>query len=149
MSMLRVVVVSGYAMLATSVGVAGESLRFVERAEHETVLHRGSAADALGDLIVFANPLYDAANRKAAGMSRGSCIRVETGKSWECTFTLALADGSLEVSGSYADEGDSDLAVIGGTGRHAGARGTLRLHPRDAAHDSYDFIIGLVPRGTP
>jgi allene oxide cyclase len=148
MSMLRVAVVSGCALVAASVGVAGESLRFVERAEHETVLHRGSAADALGDLIIFANPLYDAANRKAAGTSRGSCIRVETGKSWECTFTLALPEGSLEISGSYADEGDSDLAVTGGTGHHAGARGTLRVHPRDAAHDSYDFDVNLMTRGS-
>lgn len=136
---------AGALLLVAAVADAGQSLRLVERAEHESVVHRGSSADALGDLIVFANTLYDAANSKAVGASRGSCIRVDIGKYWSCTFTLALAGGNLEVSGSYADEGDSDLAITGGTGRHAGARGTLRVHPRDAQHDSYDFIIGLRP----
>lgn len=126
--------------LAATATLAGE-LRYVEHADHETVIHRTSAEDSLGDLIVFANTLRDAADHATVGASRGSCIRTELGRHWHCTFTLALHDGSLETTGDFADEGDSDFAIIGGTGRHAGAAGSLRIHPRNEQHDSYDFII--------
>ena len=120
-----------------------EPLRLVERATGEEVVHRGPAADAVGDLLVFANPLYDAGDRRAVGASRGYCVRVEVGRWWECRFTLALAGGTLLVAGSYPDEGDAEFGIEGGTGRYAGARGTLKVHARDAQHSSYDFTVGL------
>ena len=123
---------------------AGESLRLVERATGETVVHRTTAPDALGDLIVFANPLYDAANKNLKGSSRGVCTRVEVGHWWECHWTMALPGGALLVAGSYPDEGDSVFAIVGGSGRYAGARGTVAVHARDAGHETYDFAIKLL-----
>jgi allene oxide cyclase len=130
--------------LATGTAAAAEPLRFVERATGETVLHRGAADDALGDLLVFSNPLYDAADRSAAGASRGYCVRVEVARFWDCRWTMTIAGGTLAVTGAYPDEGDADFAIVGGTGRYAGARGTLTVHARDAAHTSYDFVIRLL-----
>ena len=132
------------AALAPAVACAGESLRLVERATGETVVHRTSADDALGDLIVFANPLYDAADKRPVGASRGSCTRVEVGRWWDCHWTMTLDGGALLVAGPYPDEGDAVFGIVGGTGRYAGARGTVAVHSRDAAHESYDFVISLL-----
>jgi allene oxide cyclase len=122
---------------------AAERIGLVERATGEQVVHHGPAADALGDLLVFSNPLFDATDRTAAGASRGYCVRVEVGRWWDCHFTLELAAGALLVAGAYPDEGDAEFGIVGGTGRYAGARGTLRVHARDAAHSSYDFAVAL------
>ncbi|HVW68232.1 MAG TPA: dirigent protein [Steroidobacteraceae bacterium] len=122
---------------------APRSLRLVERATGETVIHRTASNDALGDLLVFANPLYDAANVSQVGTSRGSCTRVEVGHWWDCHWTMALAGGALLVAGPYPDEGDAAFGIVGGTGHYAGARGTITVHARDTAHQSYDFVIAL------
>jgi hypothetical protein len=42
------------------------------------------------------------------------------------------------------DAGDSSFAVTGGTGKYAGAKGTMKLHPRDAKSTSYDFTYDLL-----
>ena len=122
--------------------LAAERLGLVERATGEEVVHRG-AADAIGDLLVFSNPLYDAADRAAVGASRGYCVRVEVGRWWDCHFTLQLGGGSLLAAGAYPDEGDAEFGIVGGTGRYAGARGALKVHARDAAHSAYDFAVAL------
>ena len=108
------------------------------------MLDLGAHGDSLGDLLVFANPLYDAANAKALGTSNGSCVRTVVGKRWQCAWTMTLATGQLQIGGEYPDEGDADFAITGGTGRYAGARGTLHVHARDAGHTSYDFIVSLL-----
>jgi hypothetical protein len=130
-------------LLAPWTASPAERLGFVERASGEQVVHRGPAADALGDLIVFSNPLFDAADRAPAGASRGYCVRVELGRFWDCHFTLEVPAGTLLAAGPYPDEGDAEFGIVGGTGRYAGARGTLRAHARDAAHSSYDFAVVL------
>ncbi len=130
-------------VLVPTMSLAAESLRLIERATGETVIHRTASNDALGDLLVFTNPMYDAANKVQVGMSRGSCTRVEVGQWWDCHWTMTLAGGALLAAGPYPDEGDSNFAIVGGTGRYAGARGTIAVHARDAAHENYDFLITL------
>jgi len=142
MDRLSVLILLSATLVATP-AAAAPRLQFVERASHETVLPRTPAADALGDLLVFSNPLYDAANRTAVGASRGYCVRVEVGQWWQCQWTLQLATGTLQVAGAYPDSGDSEFAIVGGTGRHLGARGVLKVHARDEAHSAYDFVIEL------
>jgi hypothetical protein len=131
-------------VLAAGPASAAERLRFVERASDEKVVPVSQAPDAIGDLLVFSNPLYDAADRAAVGTSRGSCVRVELGKWWQCQWTIALARGALEVAGAYPDSGDAEFAIVGGTARYAGARGTLKVHARDAEHSAYDFLVELL-----
>jgi allene oxide cyclase len=36
------------------------------------------------------------------------------------------------------------LAVTGGTGKYAGAKGSLKLHSRDAKSTAYTFIFDLL-----
>jgi Allene oxide cyclase barrel like domain len=56
---------------------------------------------------------------------------------------LTLNDGQITVEGPFYDAKDSVLAVTGGTGAYAGARGEMKLHARDAQGSAYDFVYSL------
>jgi allene oxide cyclase len=132
------------ALLAALPAMAAEQISVVERPVNETTIHRSGDRDSVGDLLVFANKVYDAANKVEVGSDQGYCVRTVAGKSWECFWTLLLKGGQITVEGPFMDSGDSLLAVTGGTGKYAGARGSLKLHPRDATPTGYDFIYDLL-----
>jgi allene oxide cyclase len=123
---------------------AAERLAVVERAMTDTTVDLGPKGDSVGDLLTFANPIYDAANKTQLGTDQGYCVRVVVGKSWECFWTLILAGGEITVEGPFYDSGDSTLVVTGGTGKYAGAKGAMKLHARDAKATAYDFIYELL-----
>lgn len=116
-----------------------QSFTVVERAVTDTTADTGPAGDSLGDVLAFANPIYDQANRKLLGSDNGSCIRTKVGAAYECNWTVTLAGGSLVVEGPFYDTSDSTLAIIGGTGKWSRAHGSMKLHARDAAGSAYDF----------
>ena len=122
---------------------AGERIQLVERALTDATLDLGAKGDSVGDLLTFANPVYDAANKTQLGTDQGYCVRVVAGKSWECFWTLVLKDGQITIEGPFYDSGDSTMVVTGGTGRYGGAKGSMRLHPRDAKGSAYDFTYEL------
>jgi allene oxide cyclase len=122
---------------------AAEHLTIVERPTHETTVQRVAKADSIGDLLVFDNPVFDAANKTQVGTDQGFCVRVLPGRSWECMWTNMLKDGMITVEGPFYDTGDSNFVVTGGTGKYAGARGGMKLHWRDAKGSAYDFIFDL------
>lgn len=121
-----------------------EHLNLVERATSDSVIDNGDKGDSAGDLLTFANDIYDEADANKVGSDNGWCIRVVAGKSWECFWTLTLADGQITVEGPFLDAGDSVLAVTGGTGKYAGVRGEMALHARDAKGSAYDFKYTLM-----
>jgi hypothetical protein len=123
---------------------AAEQIKVVERPVGETTVDLGAKGDSVGDMLVFANGVFDAANKTQAGSDQGYCVRTIVGKSWECIWTLTLKAGQITVEGPFMDEGDSLFAVTGGTGRYAGAKGSMKLHPRDAKSSSYDFTYDLL-----
>ena len=137
-----------FAALATSFltlpALAAEQIKVVERPVGETTVDLGAKGDSIGDLLVFANAVFDAANKAQLGTDQGYCVRTVVGKSWECNWTLTLHAGQITVEGPFMDEGDSLFAVTGGTGKYAGARGSMKLHPRDAKSSSYDFTYDLL-----
>jgi allene oxide cyclase len=130
--------------VAGTCAVAGERIQVVERALTDATLDLGEKGDSVGDLLTFANPVFDAANRTQLGTDQGYCVRVIVGKSWECFWTLSLKDGQITVEGPFNDSGDSLLAVTGGTRAYAGAKGSLQLHARDAKGSAYDFTYDLL-----
>jgi allene oxide cyclase len=127
-------------VFATLPSFAAEKLQLVERADTDTTTDLGAKGDSAGDLLTFANPVFDAANKTKLGTDQGYCIRVVAGKSWECFWTLLLATGTIAVEGPFYDSGDSVMAITGGTGKYVGAKGDLKLHARDAKGSSYDFL---------
>jgi hypothetical protein len=64
------------------------------------------------------------------------------GKSYECTWTNFLKGGQVVVQGPFFDAADSTLAITGGTGRYARARGSMKLHARPDGK-SYDFVFHI------
>ena len=129
---------------AASLAVAGEQIKLVERPVNETTVDLGAKGDSVGDLLTFANPVFDAANKVQLGTDQGYCVRVAVGKSWECIWTLTLKDGQITIEGPFMDAGDSLFAVTGGTGKYVGAKGQMKLHPRDAKSSAYDFTYDLL-----
>jgi hypothetical protein len=132
------------AALAVLPAMAGEQIVVVERPVGETTVDLGAKGDSVGDLLVFANKVYDPANKTQVGSDQGYCVRTIVGKSWECFWTLTLKAGQITVEGPFMDEGDSLLVVTGGTGKYAGAKGAMKLHPRDPTPTGYDFTYDLL-----
>lgn len=121
------------------------TLHLVERAVTDaTHVRGGTASDNVGDVLTFANPLYDAANLDRLGSDQGFCVRLVVGKAYECHITLLLAGGQIVVDGPFYDTADSTLAVVGGTGGYVRTGGQMRLHARDAHGSAYDFAIELM-----
>jgi allene oxide cyclase len=144
MKITMVRVAAPAAMLLALPVLAGEQIKVVERPVGETTVDLGAKGDSVGDLLVFANGIFDAANKTQIGSDQGFCVRTIVGKSWECMWTLMLKAGRITVEGPFMDEGDSLFAVTGGTGKYAGAKGSMKLHPRDAKSTSYDFTYDLL-----
>lgn len=131
---------SGWAASAsTSTASQNLTLTVIEHAETDTVVDLGTEGDSRGDHLAFGNPVYDSADSRRVGQATGSCIRTTPGVEWECAWTLRLNDGSLMVQGPFFDARDSVLAITGGTGDYAEARGSMRLHALDSSGSKYRF----------
>jgi hypothetical protein len=131
------------AALCVSTPLAAKPMHLVEHATSDATAHIGKGADNRGDVLTFANDVYDAANKMKVGTDNGYCVRTVVGKSFECIWTLMLAGGQITTEGPFLDAGDSTLAVTGGTGKYATARGEMKLHARDAKGSEYDFVYSL------
>jgi len=124
--------------------LAAERIEVVERALTDATLDLGAKGDSVGDLLTWGNPIFDAGNKTQIGTDQGYCVRVVVGKSWECTWTTLFKDGQIMVEGPFYDDKDSVFTIIGGTGKYAGARGSMKLHARDAKASCYQFIFELL-----
>lgn len=126
-------------LLAGGSAHASEVLQVVERATTDAVTDTGASGDSAGDILTFANEIFDAANQARVGTNQGFCVRTAVGKSWECWWTLMMPEGQITVQGPFLDKGDSMLAITGGTGKYAAARGQMKLHARNDKGTEYDF----------
>jgi allene oxide cyclase len=120
------------------------TLNLVERATTDAVTKTGKGDDNAGDLLTFANEVFDEANQNKVGSSTGWCIRTVVGQSWECSWTLKLSDGQITVAGPFLDKSDSVLAIVGGTGAYVGARGEMALHARNPEGTEFDFRYSIM-----
>jgi hypothetical protein len=115
------------------------TIAVVERAVSDVVIDVGDEGDSSGDLLTFANPLYDADNAEKVGRDQGDCIRISPEKgTWECRFVAWLPDGALTVEGAFNDTKPTTFAITGGTGMYGNARGTMRL---EAGPDEGTFLF--------
>jgi allene oxide cyclase len=136
--------VLAFAVAATAASAADtERIAVVERATTDVVTDTGEAGDSAGDILTFANDVYDEANVSKVGTDNGWCVRTIAGKAWECFWTLSLAGGQITVEGPFLDSGDSVLAVTGGTGTYTGVSGEMKIHARNAEGSEYDFVYTI------
>jgi allene oxide cyclase len=122
-------------------------IHVVEHAVSDTVQQFNAPADSVGDVLAFHNPVFNANDTEQIATDNGYCIHtVVTGRTeWECNWTTMLAGGNITVEGEFFDDGsDSTLAITGGTGRYAGAGGSMLLHATgDPVGSEFDFIFTL------
>ena len=121
-------------------GHHGKSITVIEHATSDTTTDTGASGDSVGDILTFANDVFDAANAQKVGTDQGYCLRVVAGTSYECTWTTFLPGGQIVVAGPFYDAKDSTLAITGGTERYRDARGTMELHAR-AGGTEYAFVF--------
>jgi allene oxide cyclase len=117
------------------------TINVVEHPINEHVVDLGAGGDSAGDLLAFANPVFNAANTTRVGRDQGSCIRVIKGRSWQCSWTTFLPNGSITVEGPFFDTADSNLAITGGTGMFRNARGQMHLHTRADGNFLFSFYL--------
>jgi allene oxide cyclase len=144
--MNRLKLTSLFGLLVPLAATAGERLHVIEHAVNETTTHvaPGAKGDSVGDLLTFANPVFDASNKTQIGSDQGHCVRIVVGKSWECFWTLLLKEGRITLEGPFYDSGDSTFVITGGTGKYAGAKGQMTLHDRGTKPTTYDFVYELL-----
>src|SRR2546430_14221940 len=75
------------------------------------------SGDSAGNILTFANDVFDSANANKVASDQGSCVRIVVGKSWECTWTTFLPAGQITVEGPLYDSCARTLAVPRGTGK--------------------------------
>jgi hypothetical protein len=59
------VIAAALQLLVGAVALAGEQLQLAERALSDTIVHAGGKDDSVGNLLTFAHPVFDAANRRS------------------------------------------------------------------------------------
>jgi allene oxide cyclase-like protein len=122
-------------------------IHVVEHAITDTVQMFHPPKNSVGDVLGFHNPVFNASDTRQIATDNGYCIRtVATGNTeWECTWTTLLPGGHLTVEGPFLDNGtNTTLAITGGTGRFAGAEGSMLLHATGHPDGSqFDFIFTL------
>ena len=64
------------------------------------------------------------------------------GAAYECIWTTFLASGQITVEGPFYDKKNSVLAITGGTGAYANARGWMALSSK-AGGTKYDFVFHI------
>ena len=122
------------------------TIKVVEHADNETVTDTGMMGDSVGDILTFANEVFDETNTTKVGTDQGYCIRTGVGQGWECEWTVFLAEGQISVAGPFFDTKESSLAITGGTGAFKNASGEMALGFRDtpAPKIEYNFTYNLV-----
>jgi allene oxide cyclase len=139
-------------MVAALVGSAAQrhgsharrTVHVIEHATTDLVIDTGKKDDTSGDLLTWHNKIYDKWDRHQVGHDQGDCIRISPrGGTWECRWITWVPGGAITVEGPFYDTHDSVLAITGGTGDFANARGIMLLKSRNGGTE-YDFIFNLL-----
>jgi hypothetical protein len=136
-------VVNATASRSGSKAVGGSSIHVVEHATSDLVTN-GEADDSAGNILTFANDVYDASDTHKVGTDQGYCVRIVVGESWECNWTTFLPDGQITVEGPFSDKGSTVVAVTGGTGAYRNSRGSMQLKFHNEEGTEFDFVFDLI-----
>ena len=124
-------------------GPGGHTIHVIEHAITDAVTN-GSASDAAGNVLTFANPVFDKKDAQQVGSDQGYCVRIVVGKTWECNWTTFLPNGQITVEGPFSDTGNTVVAITGGTGKYRNARGSMELNYHNPAGTEFDFVFHVI-----
>jgi allene oxide cyclase len=117
------------------------TIHVIEHATTDAVTN--GSGDQAGNILTFANDVYNGADATKVGSDQGYCVRIVVGKSWECNWTTFLPNGQITVEGPFSDTGNTVVAITGGTGKYARARGWMELNYHNPAGTEFDFVFHL------
>jgi hypothetical protein len=142
-STIALVAVGALALSAAPAAAKGKERTITIKArsqiERAQVIDNAPTGDSAGDLLVFTEGLFDS-HGKRIGSDAASCVRLFDQTSL-CTGTYKLAGGQLMVQLLQpGPTGTYDQAITGGTGRFAGARGTVTV-AQQSGGDRFTFRI--------
>ena len=120
----------------------GHTISVVEHATTDAVTN--GTGDNPGNILTFANDVFNRADTQKVGTDQGSCTRIVVGESWECTWTTFLPAGQITVEGPFYDTSDSVLAITGGTGAYRNARGLMELKYHNPEGTKFDFVFHVI-----
>ncbi|MFT3865460.1 MAG: dirigent protein [Solirubrobacterales bacterium] len=142
---LLVLALTAIAVPGAGAAGSGKTISVIEHPITDTTTDVGKTGDSLGDILTFHNPIFDSRDSKKVGSDQGYCIRVHVGVSYECTWTNFLKGGQIVVQGPYYDAKPSELAITGGTGKYATARGSMRLEAIEGSkgEEEFSFVFHL------
>src|SRR5215470_10280134 len=83
-------------------GDKGGAIHVVEHATSDAVTNGDPNKDLAGNVLTFANDVFDSADKSKVGSDQGYCIRIVVGKTWECNWTTILPDGQITVEGPFS-----------------------------------------------
>jgi hypothetical protein len=128
-----------------------QTLHLVGR--RRTAARRAGAAQDAHQHAVSSGDLLDATGKETIGSyhTNGFCLETRLGSPLPSESNIAfqtfvLAEGSLfGLGGGPSPDGDRTCAVLGGTGRYAGAQGTYveRVPSQPAARNAVEFVFTL------
>ena len=75
---------------------AGKAITVVEHATTDAVTN-GTSGDSAGNILTFANDVFNEADTHKVGTDQGSCVRVVVGKSFESYWTTFLPQVQITV----------------------------------------------------
>lgn len=79
-----------------------------------------------------------------SGLSRAVCTIVGGAGGLPCTVWMKLSNGTLELQGMLPEKAhNTAIAVVGGTGRYNGARGTA--YATDVSQTKMSIVVDLLP----
>ena len=123
---------------------AGKKITVIEHATTDTETDTGAPGPSVGDLLTFANDVFDKTDTNKVGTDQGYCVRILVGATWECNWTTSLSGGQITVEGPFSDTGNTVLAITGGTGAYRNARGLMQLKYHNPAGTEFDFVFDLI-----
>ena len=121
------------------------TLTVFEHSTTDKVIDVGRHGDSTGDILTFHNELFDDTDTTKVGTLQGQCVRESPrAGTWECWWTMSLADGQVTVEGPFSDTSDTDFAVTGGTGLYENVRGSMQVKAINGGAE-YKQTFSLIP----
>jgi hypothetical protein len=144
-STIALVAVGALALSAAPAGAKshGHTITIKARSQIEQaqVVDKAPSSDSPGDMLVFTEQLFDS-HGKRIGSDAASCVRLFDA-TWLCTGVYKLPGGQVMVQLLQpGPTGTYDQAITGGTGRFAGARGTVTV-AQQSGGDRFTFKVRL------
>lgn len=101
-------------------GASGTTLHLTEKQTFQQYVDKGVKGESPGDIRTFGGTVYQSGKR--VGHDRIRCVVGAT-----CDSQVWIAGGSLIANGFIARGPSFTAKITGGTGKYAGARGTVSV----------------------